>query len=277
MRTAIVIVLAAFTTTGCSPLLHRGLYGTARPSIVAPAPLPPSLPIGRWDSVMRLPRGSVVDVLSRNGETFVGSMSGVDGSAVRVVVQGVEEHIPRADVLRVDLVDLPGSEVRAAARGAGLGAALGVGAAAIISGVIGGSAWPPPGALLRGGAAIGGLAGGEAALAARQGGLIYLAEYQGSTPNVSVRSSRDIEREARARFARSYSAKEWPAILDLSPGQIVRVVRTNGRSHQGAVLIADDAALRLDVDGAELRITRASIERVDVLEMPAEAAPKMAR
>ena len=269
MRKGIVIVLAAFTTTGCSQLFYRGLHAPARRPIVAPAPLASSSPIGRWDLVMRLPRGSVVDVLSMNGEALVGPVSGVDGFAVRVIAQGVEQQIPRADVLRVDLIDLPGSEVREAARGAGLGAALGVGAAALISGVIGGSAWPPPGALLRGGAAIGGLAGGEAALAARQGGLIYLAEHQGSNSYGSVRPSRVMQRDAPARFARAYSAKEWSAIVDLSPGQIVRVVRTNGRSYQGALLVADDSALRLDVEGAELRITRASIERVEVLESTA--------
>jgi hypothetical protein len=265
MRKGIVVVLAAVTTTGCSPLLQRGLYGTARPSIMAPAPLPPALPIGRWDSVMRLPRGSVVDVLARNGDAFVGSVSGVDGFAVRMIVQSVETEIRRADVLRVDLIDLPGSEVREVARGAGLGAALGLGAAAVIAGVIGGSAWPPPGALLRGGAAVGGLAGGQAALTARQGGLIYLAEDHGSISYAPVRPSRTSERDVPAGLSRSYSAREWPAIVDLSPGQIVRVVRTNGKSHQGALLAADDAAVWLDVEGAELRVTRASIERVDVL------------
>jgi hypothetical protein len=180
----------------------------------------------------------------------------------------VEEQIPRADVLRVDLVDLPGSEAGAVARQAGLGAALGVGAAALIAGVIGGQAWPLPGALVRGGAAIGAIAGGEAALAARQGRLIYLAEHQGSTRYSSVRPSPPVQPEVRARIARSYSAKEWTAIVTLSPGQIVRVVRTNGSWHQGALLAADGAALRLDVEGAELRITRELIVRVDVLELP---------
>ena len=277
MQKAIVIALAAFTTTGCSHLMYPGLYAPARSRMVVPTPLPPPMPIGRWDSVMRLPRGSVVDVLSMNGEAFVGPVAGVDGSAVRVVVRGVEEQIPRADVLRVDLVDLPGSEAGAVAKQAGFGAALGMGAAALIAGVIGGPAWPPPGALVRGGAAIGGIAGGEAALAARQGRLIYLAEHQGSTRYSSVRPSPPIQHEVPARIARSYSAKEWTAIVTLSPGQIVRVVRTNGCWYQGALLVADDAALRLDVEGAELRITRALIVRVDVLEIPAPAARKMDR
>jgi hypothetical protein len=275
MQKAIVIVLAAFTTTGCSHLMYPGLYSPARSRSVAPAPPPPPMPIGRWDNVMRLPRGSVVDVLSMNGEAFVGPVTGIDGSAVRVVVRGVEEHVSRADVLRVDLVDLPGSEAGAVAKRVGLGAAVGVGAAALIGGVIGGAAWPPPGALLRGGAAVGGLAGGEAALAARQGGLIYLAEHQLSTRYSSGLPNPPIQREAPARIAGSYSAREWSAIVNLSPGLIVRVIRTNGRMHQGALLIADDAEVRLDVEGAELRITRGSIVRVDVLEMPAAAARGM--
>jgi hypothetical protein len=199
MRKAIVIVLAAITTTGCAHLGYPGLY--ARRS-VAVRPLPPPLPIGRWDSVMRLPRGSTVDVLSMDGETFVGPVAGVDGAAVRVIVQGVEQRIPRAEVLRVDLVDLPGSEVGAIAKRAGVGAALGVGAAALIAGVIGGHAWPPPGALLRGGAAIGGLAGGEAALAARQGRLVYLAEHQGAAPYAPVYPVLPVERDAPARARR---------------------------------------------------------------------------
>ena len=121
---------------------------------------------------------------------------------------------------------------------------------------------------MRGAAAIGGIAGGEAALAARQGRLIYLAEHQRSTRHSSVRPSLPIQHEVPARIARSYSAKEWTAIVTLSPAQIARVLRTNGWWHQGALLVADDAALRLDVEGAELRITRALIVRVDVLEIP---------
>jgi hypothetical protein len=272
MQKTIVIALAALATTGCSQLLYPGQYAPARSRMIAPRPLPPPVPIGRWDSVMRLPPGSIVDVLSMNGEAFAGRIAGVDGSAVRLVLRGVEEQIPRADVLRVDLLDLPGSEVGAVAKQAGLGAVVGVGAAALIAGVIGGPAWPPPGALVRGGAAIGGIAGGQAALAARQGRLIYLAEHQGGpTPYSSGRSDLPIEREG-PRVARSHSAKEWLAIVNLSPGEMVRVVRSNGSWHEGALLGADDVALRVDMQGAELRITRASIVRVDVLEIPEPSA-----
>jgi hypothetical protein len=277
MQKAIVIALAAFTTTGCSHLGYPGLYSPTRSRLVVPTRLPLPMPIGRWDNIMRLPRRSVVNVLSMNGEAFVGPVTSADGSAVRVLVGDVEEQIPRAEVLRVDLVDFPGSEAGAVAKQAGLGAALGVGAAAILAGVIGGPAWPPPGALVRGGAAIGGIAGGQAALAARQGRLIYLAEHQGSVRYSSVGPNLPVEHEVPVRIARSYSGKEWNAIVSLFPGQIVRVVRTNGWWHQGALLAADDAALRLDVEGAELRVGRTLIVRVDVLEIPAPAAQRMDR
>ena len=172
---ALLAVPATAATSGCSQVLypHRPIhrpYGMARPLA---APVQPEWAArGRWDAVMRLPRGSVVDVLSMDGAAYIGAIGVVDASSLRVTVQGVEEHVARGDVLRVDLVDLPGSEVRAVARQAGIGAALGVGAAAIVAAVIGGSAWPPPGALLRGGAAIGGVAGGQSALSARQPRLI---------------------------------------------------------------------------------------------------------
>jgi hypothetical protein len=126
---------------------------------------------------MRLPAESVIDVLEMNGKTHVGKLTRADGHAVAVMVNGSERQIPRADIVRIDLIDLPGSEVAAAAKSAGVGAALGIGAAALVGAVIGGGAWPPPGAMVRAGAAIGGAAGAESSLIARQKRLIYLAEF----------------------------------------------------------------------------------------------------
>lgn len=264
----IALVLAAMAASGCSPLLYPA--GPAFAPYAPPRPVgmvadPERSARGRWDAVMRLPAGSIVDVLSMDGEAYVGTIAGADRTAVRVVVNGIEEQIPRHEVMRVDLVDLPGSEVGAAAKRAGIGAAVGVGAAALISGVIGGSAWPPPGALLRGGAAIGGVAGGQAELIARQGRLVYLAEHSGLAPYLPGGGGA-AGRAAPLRIARSYAARDWAAILELPRGGMVRVVRANGWRHQGTLLAVDDASLRLDVDGAELRITRALILSVDVLE-----------
>jgi hypothetical protein len=227
---------------------------------------------GRWDNVMRLPPGSVVDVLSMDGAAYVGGLTAADGWSVSVNVNGIDEPIPRADVLRIDLVDLPGSEVRAVARQAGIGAVLGAGAAALVAGVIGGSAWPPPGALLRGGAAIGGVAGGSAALAARQGRIVYLAEHQGVMPIPPFGAGSRGERDRSARVVRSLPAREWTDIADLAAGEHVRVVRTNGVTHAGALVGVDDTSMRLDVGGAELRILRSSVVRVDVIAtFPREA------
>ena len=61
-----------------------------------------------------------------------------------MLIDGIEEQIARADVLRVDLLDLPGSEAKAVGRGAVRGAVVGLGAAALLAGVIGAEACPPP-------------------------------------------------------------------------------------------------------------------------------------
>lgn len=181
MRKVLLVGIAAVVTTACSPALY-GLPGRSYP-------LHPSLgqrhsyveptPTGRWDNVMRLPRGSTIDVLTANGAANVGPISGADIDTVRVVVDGADVRIARADVVRVDLVDMAGSEAVAVARKATRGALLGAGLAALISGVVGGEAWPPPGPVLRGGAAIGGVSAGEVEVMKRAGRLIYLAPERG--------------------------------------------------------------------------------------------------
>jgi hypothetical protein len=241
-----------------------------------PVARPPVMPVdtsaaarGRWDQVMRLPAGAVIDVLTRDSSAYVGQLRGTDGLTVRVMVNGIEEQIARGDVLRVDLVDLPGSEVGAVAKRATAGALLGLGAAALIGGVIGGEAWPPPGALLRGGAAIGGVAGGEAALVARQGRLVYLAENQQTMRRSTVRSGTigPGEEAAPAEIVQSYAVEAWLSIESLPLGEVVEVVRTNGWRHRGSLVAVDQTSVRLDIEGAELRITRASIVRVEVVQV----------
>lgn len=261
----LLVVMAA---SGCAPLLSPYAAGYHR------SPVPPRAGFaidpdraarGRWDAVMRLPAGTVVDVLSQDGEVYVGALTAVDRSSVRLSVNGVEEEIPRGEVLRVDLVDLPGSEAAAVAKRAGVGAALGVGAAALVSVVIGGGAWPPPGALLRGGAALGGVAGGHAELSARQGRLVYLAEDQGRPP---VRYAPAVPASTMSpRVVHAYAASEWMELLELPHGTPVRVVRATGARNMGRLIGVDDDAIRIEYEGAELRIVRAAVVRVESLEV----------
>jgi hypothetical protein len=179
MKRLSVIVAAALIASGCSPLMYPGAqagrYGYPPPSPARATHAAEPLPFERWDNVMRLPHGAVIDVLTRDGAANVGPFAGADIRSVRLLGVKQEREIDRAEVVRVDLVSLPGSSARSIARSAMGGALLGAGAAALFSAVIGGDMWPPPGVLLRGGAAVGGLSAGTAAAAGRQGRLIYLA------------------------------------------------------------------------------------------------------
>lgn len=176
----LVILLPILLSSACSSLLypHGGLLGPRPIPYYGRAQHAPAPPVGRWDSVMRLPYGSTIDVLTNDGLPNVGPITFADAKTVVISVTGREVRIPRSDVIRIDLVDLAGNDAAAVAKRAGRGALLGAGAAVLVGAVLGGSAWPPPGQLVRGGIAIGAVAGGEAALMARQRRMIYLArEY----------------------------------------------------------------------------------------------------
>ena len=263
------LIVLVTASSGCAQLLSPYGYGPGyRPY---PVGRPAVLPVdqseaarGRWDQVMRLPNAATIDVLTVDGAAYVGRLTAADGHAVRLMVNGVEEQVSRADVLRIDLVDLPGSEVGAVAKRAAAGAVLGVGAAALVAGVIGGPAWPPPGAMLRGGAALGGVAGGEAALAGRQGRVVYLAENQQPLRRSNGGPGDNV---SEAAIIQSITVDAWSAIESLPIGETVQVVRTNSWRHIGRVIAVDGNSLRLDIDGAELRLTRASIVRVEVLRI----------
>ena len=249
-----MLLFAAAAGSGCSAVFgpYAGGYGAypVRHRVpVVPHVDPEAAARGRWDNVMRLPRGATIDVLTADGAGYTGQFAGVNAYSVFVRVNGIEELVRRADVLRVDLVDLPGNEVAAVAKRSAAGALLGLGAMALTGAVIGGSAWPPPGAMLRAGAAVGGVAGAEVELSRRRGRLVYLAE--------SLRVT--------LVPAETYSPDDWVAIAALAPETRVAVVLRTGARHQGKLIAADDDAVRLDVGGAELRVPRATIVRVEVL------------
>ena len=180
MKNALVLLPLALLATGCSPMLYPG-YGRAMPAPYPPAayaPAPPPLPVGRWDNVMRLPVTSTIDVLTLDGTPNVGAFVSADAQSLVIQTNGTDVRIARADVIRVDMVEAAGSQVRAVARSTAKGALLGAGASALVSAVIGGPAWPPPGVWLRTGAAVGGVAGAQSALVARQPTMVYLAPSQ---------------------------------------------------------------------------------------------------
>ena len=176
----LIVLLAALAMPGCSPAMYpmpRGAFGAPgyyRPLRETVEPVPR----GRWDNVMRLPKGSTIDVLTVDGAANVGPIAGADIRTVRLFVGGTEVTIARLDVVRVDLVDVAGSDTAAVARKAARGALLGAGVVALVTGVIGREAWPPPGAALRGGAAIGAVSAAHDELARRGGRLIYLSAEQ---------------------------------------------------------------------------------------------------
>lgn len=203
MKTMILVTTMALATTGCAPAMMvmatRG--NPAMPFIGQPtAPVEPA-PIGRWDNVMRLPRGSGVDVLTVNGAANVGQIVDADNDTVRVDMDGAVLRVARADVVRVDLVDLAGSEARAVAREVARGALLGAGVVALVAGVIGPGAWPPPGEWLRAGAAVGGVTAGQAETRRRAGRLIYLAPGARTSNSGNVGDPAPGRRAARRCFS----------------------------------------------------------------------------
>jgi hypothetical protein len=175
MRNIWPVVAAALLTTACAPLMGAPPYQS---SPYAPGPFRTqdnALPIGRWDNVMRLPRASTIDVLTRDGRASIGLITGADEQSVTLDIRGAEVDIARREVVRIDLVDLAGADGVAVARRAARGAAVGTAAMALVAGVIGGPAWPPPGAFLRAGAAGGAIVGGDSEWNQRRTRILYLA------------------------------------------------------------------------------------------------------
>jgi hypothetical protein len=173
--------LAATAASSCAeilaPLAIAAIYsegnGPMRPSAAA---IDPRLYVrGRWHEVVRLPRTSVVDVLTMDGTQHIGLLAGADDRTVTVLSIGIKEPIPRGDVLRLDLLYGPGPEAGAIVKQAAAAAAAEAAAATLVAAVLAGQAVAPAGVLRRA-AAIGGEATGPTALAAQRGRLIYAAE-----------------------------------------------------------------------------------------------------
>ena len=115
-------ILTAAGTSGCArmlvPLTLMAIYNEGKgPIRESSVPIDPYVGVrGRWDEVMRLPAKSVVDVLTMEGTAHVGLLTRADARAVRILINGVDEQIARADVLRLDVLYFPGPEAGAIVR-----------------------------------------------------------------------------------------------------------------------------------------------------------------
>lgn len=174
MKRIAVVALAASTASACVYAYpHRRPYVPPH-YIGREIPYAPN-PSGRWDDVMRLPQSAVIDVLTADGTARTGSFRRADLHTLWIALADRVSEVPRSEIVRIDFVDGPGAKAGAVIRRGALGAVLGLAGAAVVSAALGGEAWPPPGALLRSGAAVGAYSHGQAELARRQSRIIYLA------------------------------------------------------------------------------------------------------
>jgi hypothetical protein len=104
------------------------------------------MPVGRWDNVMMLPVGAIVQVLLMDGSRPAGTIVSASVDRLRIHTAGGDVDLPSRDVMRVDRPVAPvRSAVENGARGAAFGAGV-VGVLGLISGRV-----PPPRLFLAGG------------------------------------------------------------------------------------------------------------------------------
>jgi hypothetical protein len=145
----VVMVSLTLVATACSPAGYPmgtafNPYGYQRtgPTYQVPA----QLPVGRWDNVMMLPVGALIQVLLIDGSKPAGPIVSAAVDRVRIHTAGGDVELPSRDVVRVDRQIAPvRSAVQDGARGAAFGAGV-VGVLGLISGRV-----PPPRMFLAGG------------------------------------------------------------------------------------------------------------------------------
>jgi hypothetical protein len=170
-----IVVMACLTvvTTACSPMgypVGTGFnsygYRHIQPTYQAPG----QLPVGRWDNVMMLPVGAIVQVLLVDGSRRAGTIVSATVDRLRIHDAGGDVELPSRDVMRVDRPAGPmGNAVQNGARGAAFGAGV-VGVLGLISGRV------PPARLFLAGGIIGAEQNIELNSLARGGAsIVYLA------------------------------------------------------------------------------------------------------
>jgi hypothetical protein len=172
MKRVLAMAAAAVLAAGCSPAGYPlgtpfSMSGQRRIGPAYERPVP--LPIGRWDNVMLLPPGAVVQVLMMDGALAAGPIvyASADGLRIRTASGNVELSAPQ--VMRIDRQTARAADpVRAGARGAAFGAGV-VGVLGLVAGHV-----PPPRLFLAGGI-VGAQQSVELTGEAGRSSIVYLA------------------------------------------------------------------------------------------------------
>jgi hypothetical protein len=180
MKKALIIIpfAALVATTGCVPMYGAAMHGSPAMFPIRPGVYGPSVglgstgPIGRWDNVMMLPRGTSIDVLTADGQRTSATFVTATNTLLRVESDSAESEIPAETVVRIDRWYGGPVGTKSVARDAAKGAAVGAGAMGVLgllSGIV------PPARVVAGGAIIGAYNYAESGRAMRTSTIVYLA------------------------------------------------------------------------------------------------------
>ena len=110
MKKALIIIPFATlsATAGCMPMYGAPMHASPsafplRPAVYGPSvAMGTTVPIGRWDNVMMLPRGTSIDVLTADGQRTTATFLIATNTVLRVQSDNGEAEIPAESVIRID-------------------------------------------------------------------------------------------------------------------------------------------------------------------------------
>ena len=181
MKKALIIIpfTALGATAGCVPMYGAPMHASPAAALpFRPAVYGPSVgmgntgPIGRWDNVMMLPRGTSIEVLTADGQRTTATFVNATNTLLQVQSQNGEAEIAAESVIRIDRWYGGPAGSKSVARDAAKGAAVGAGAMGVL-GLLTGVA--PPTRVVAAGAIAGAYSYAESGRAMRTSTIVYLA------------------------------------------------------------------------------------------------------
>lgn len=167
----VVMVHLALMAAACSPVGYRARtpFSSQGARLIGPAyDVSAQPPFGRWDNVMMLPVGALVEVLRMDGSLAAGPIVSAAADRVRIHTASGDVEVPFKDVMRIDREVPRGSAWQDGSRGAAFGAGV-VGVLGLAVGRM-----PPP-RLFLAGAVVGAYETVELRRLAGQGRIVYVA------------------------------------------------------------------------------------------------------